>query len=117
MVRAELPQDRLVHLESKFQILERKTFVRRMRPAIGPGEPKEKRFHAENIAKLRNNRNAAAFANQRCFMVEGLLQSALRRFAELGMRISQIPGTAVPLVDFHRYSGRKMFFQMFSSLF
>ena len=65
MVRAELPQDRLVHLESKFQILERKILVRRMRPAIGQGEPKEKRFHSENIAKLRNDRNAAAFANER----------------------------------------------------
>ena len=48
MVRAELPQDRLVHLESKFQILEREILVRRMRPAIGQGEPKEKRLHAEN---------------------------------------------------------------------
>src|SRR5262245_30195742 len=88
MVRAELPQDRLVHLESKFQILERKSFVRRMRPAIGPREPKEKRFHTENIAKLRNDRNAAAFANQRSSTIEGLLQSALRCFPERAMRIS-----------------------------
>ena len=40
------------------------------------------------------------------------LQGALRRFAERGMRIGQIPGTAVPIGDFHRHARRQMLFQM-----
>ena len=52
-------------LSPTLQILEREILVRRMRPAIGQGEPKEKRFHPENVAELRDDRNAAAFANER----------------------------------------------------
>ena len=48
-----------------FQVFEREIFVRRMRPAIGQGEAEEQRFHPQDVAELRDDRNASAFANER----------------------------------------------------
>ena len=43
-----------------------------MRPAIRQGEAKQQRLDSENVAELRDDRDAAAFANQRRLLAERL---------------------------------------------
>src|SRR6266849_75891 len=92
-----LPQGRkflhdcLIHSDAGIEILQRKILVRRMSAAAGQGESEQERLHAENIAKIGNDRDAAAFANERDLRVESLLQGALRGLAETIIRIGQIP--------------------------
>src|SRR6185436_12672289 len=94
------------------EILEWEILVRRMRPAIGQSEAKEKSLRAQDVAKLRHDRDASAFANERDLLAECVLQSALRRLSHPGVRIGQIPRATVPVDDLHRHAGRQMFFEM-----
>ena len=52
----EFLQHRLVQPHPAFEILEREILVRRMRTAIGQRESHQQRFHSENAAELRDDR-------------------------------------------------------------
>jgi len=56
-------QDRLVQPNAAFQILEREIFVRRMGAAVRQCESHQQRLDSQNIAELRDDRNASAFTD------------------------------------------------------
>src|SRR6266700_255304 len=51
--------DCLIHSDAGSEILQRKILVRRMSAAAGQGESEQECLHAENIAKIGNDRDAA----------------------------------------------------------
>ena len=66
-----------------------------MGAAAWQGESEQESFHAEDIAKIGNDRDATAFSDERDLRVESLLQRALSSLAETIMRIGQIPWAMV----------------------
>ena len=50
--------------------------------AVGQRKSHQQRFDAENLSKLGDNRDAAAFADERGVAVKRFAQGALGRFAE-----------------------------------
>ena len=62
-----------------------------MGAAAWQGESEQESFDAENIAKIGNDRDAAAFSDEGDLRIESLLQRALSSLAETTMRIGQIP--------------------------
>ena len=88
----ELFQDRFVQANAGIHVFERKILVRRMRPAIGQARDQAASVSTPRmVAELRDDRDAAALADERRLFAERLAQRALRRFAHRGMRIGQIP--------------------------
>ena len=66
-------QDSFIHSDTGVEILQREIFIRRMGPAAWQGESEQESFHAEDIAKIGNDRDAAAFSNERDLRVESFL--------------------------------------------
>src|ERR1051326_5355947 len=64
------------------------------------------RYHAP---KLRHDRDAAALAYERDIVVEGFAQRAACGFAEVRMRIGEVPWAAVAGDHFHRDTFRQIF--------
>src|SRR5436853_4571515 len=83
-----------------------------MSSAIRQRQSHQKCFNSQDVAELRDDRNGAAFADDRWLFSEHRLQSALRGFAELRTRIGEIPRSAAPARDLHRHSGWQMFLQV-----
>ncbi len=92
---SELLKNCFVETDSAFEIFERKILVGRMRAAIGQREAHEQRLNPQNPAELRDDRDAAAFADERDVAIESFAQRALRRFTEWRVRIGEIPRAAV----------------------
>src|SRR3954454_18758723 len=108
----ELRQHRLVQLDAALEVLERKIFIRRVRPAIRQGQSQKQSFGSENVAELRHDWDAASLANHCGLFAEGFLKRALSGFSKGGARVGQIPRPAVTSRDFHRHAGWQMLFQM-----
>src|SRR6266542_976132 len=104
MTLRELLKDCLVQANAAFEILDRKILIWRMRAAIRQRESHQQRFDTKDAAKLRDDRNAAAFAYERDVAIESFAQRALCCFAERRMRIGEIPWAAVTGGDFHRHA-------------
>src|SRR5262249_37033530 len=85
----------------------------RMRPTIRQRQTEQQRFHAEYVPEIRDDRNAAAFANERWVLVKRFLQRALRRFAKLAVRIGQIPRAVMTALHVQLHSRGTVFFRMF----
>src|SRR5437773_7309579 len=83
-----------------------------MRAAIRECESHQERFDAQDAAELRDNRNAAAFADERGLAIERFTQRALSRFAECRVRIGEIPRSTVAGSDLHRDTFGEMLSQM-----
>ena len=102
----EFLKDGFVETNPAFEIFERKILVRGMRPTVGEGEAHQESFNSQNAAELRDDWNAASFANERNIRLECLAQCALRRFAVWRVRVSEIPRSAVAINDIERYPVR-----------
>src|SRR5205807_9220467 len=89
----KLLQNGLIHPDSGVEIFERKILIRRMGAAIGQRQIEEQRFSAQNVSKIRNDRNAPALPNQRRVFVECFLERVLRGFSEFAVWIGEIPRT------------------------
>ena len=83
-----------------------------MRTAIGQCESHEQRFDAENFPELRDERDAAALADECGVAVESLAQRTLSRFAHRGVWVGEIPRAAVAGGNFHRDAFGQILFQM-----
>ena len=79
-----------------------------MGAAIGQRESHQQCFDAEDDAELRDNRDAAALAYERDVAIESLAQGALGCFAELRVRVSEIPRATMAGRNFHRDAFRKI---------
>ena len=66
----QLRQHGFIQANAAFQILEREIFVRRMRTAIGQGQSHQQSLDPEDVAELRDDRDTAAFANERGIFAE-----------------------------------------------
>ena len=84
-----------------------------MRAAVRQSESEEERFRTKNVAEIRHDRNAPAFANQDRIAFERFLERPLRCLTIFRMRIGQIPGTRVPSSHVEFHPGRAIFLQMF----
>ena len=69
----------LIHPDARVEILQRKILIGRMRTAVWQSQSKQKRFYAENISEIGDDRNAAAFANERDVFFENFFQGTRRR--------------------------------------
>ena len=98
----ELLKDGFVETNPAFEIFERKILVRGMRPTVGEGEAHQESFNSQNAAELRDDWNAASFANERNIRLECFAQCALRGFAVGRMRVGEIPRSAVAINDIER---------------
>src|SRR5438132_10672151 len=92
---SELLKNCFIEANAALEIFERKIFIRRMCAAIRQRESHQQGFDAKNAAKLRHNRDAAAFADERGVAVERFTQRALRGFTQWRVRIGEIPRPAV----------------------
>ena len=66
----QLREHGFVQANAAFQILKREIFVRRMRAAIGQRQSHQQSLDPEDVAELRDDRDAAAFANERGIFAE-----------------------------------------------
>ena len=73
MTLGELLKNCFVEANSALEILQREIFIRRMGPAAWQGESEQEGFHAEDIAEIGNDRDAATFSNERDLRVESFL--------------------------------------------
>ena len=55
----------LIHPDARVEILQRKILIGRMRAAIWQSQSKQKRFCAQDVSEIGDDRNAAAFPNER----------------------------------------------------
>src|SRR5207249_4352250 len=83
-----------------------------MRTAIGQRKSYQQCLNAEDAAELRDNRDAATFANERNVAVESFAQRTLRCFTKGRMRIGEIPRAAVTGGDVHRHAFGQILLQM-----
>ena len=75
-------QHRFVNANSSVEVFQREILVGRVRAAIGKRQSHQERLDAQGAAKLRDDWDAATFANERDLGVERLAQSSLCRLTD-----------------------------------
>lgn len=94
--------------DARFEVFERKVFIRGMGPAIRRGEAEQKSFAAEEFAEGLDDGNASSFAHKGGGAPEYLFEGAQGGGAPWTARIHDIRHSAVAPHNFHFDAGGLM---------
>src|SRR5882762_265567 len=83
-----------------------------MGAAIGQCQSEQERFDAENLSKIRDNRDTASFPNEHRITIESVLEGLLRRLAVFRMRVGEIPRAGMTGRHVETHSPRAIFLKM-----